>query len=120
MLAWQVNELRETRKPRLKPKLLKELRWGKPIAVRHDTPRSLTQDGKECFGAEKQDFEWFRSFWYFADWINKLYSDLSEPIRLQELGDTRIRGSRASEAPAYDGETDYEHALSEIRAAIQN
>jgi len=101
VLVYQVNQLREARKPRLKPKILKELRWGEPITVKHNTPRSLTPDGKECFGAEKQDFECFQSFWYFADWINKLYTDLSEPIRLQELGDTRIRGSRASEGPAY-------------------
>jgi hypothetical protein len=78
-----------------------DLLFSEPIAVKHDRPKSLTPDGNERWGAEKHDFECFQSFWYFADWINKLYSDLSEPIRLQELGDTSIRGSLSREAPAY-------------------
>jgi hypothetical protein len=101
VLAHQVNELRESRKPRLKPKVRRALLWANPITVKHDTPRSLTPDEKECFGAEKHDFECFQSFWYFADCINKLYSDLSGPIRLQELGDTLIQGSLSNHGPAY-------------------
>ena len=101
VLLWQVNALREARKPLLKPKILKQLRWGEPITVKHDTPRSLTPDGKELWGVQKRDFDLFQSFWYFADWINKLYGDLSEPIRLQELKDTEIKGSLSSERPAY-------------------
>jgi hypothetical protein len=100
VLAHQVNKLREAGKPRLKPKVLKALFEAEPITVKHDTPRSLTPDGKEHFGAGKHDFECFQSFWYFADSINKLYSDLSGPFRLQELGDTAITGS-LREGPAY-------------------
>jgi len=101
VLTYQVKELRDARKPRLKRKILTELRFGEPIKVKHDTPGSPTLDGKQQWGAERHDFECFQSLWYFPHWINKLYSDLSEPIRLQELQDTRIRGSRADEGPAY-------------------
>lgn len=101
VLTYHVSGLREARKPHLKPKILKELRFGEPIRVKHNTPRSLTPDGKQQWGATEHDFECFQSFWYFPHWINKLYSDLSEPIRLQELRDTRITGSRSDEGPAY-------------------
>lgn len=101
VLAYVVSELRNATKSRLRPRILRELRFGEPIKVKHATPRSLTHDGKQRYGAEKHDFECFQLLWYFPEWINKLYSDLSEPIRLQELRDTSISGSRADEGPAY-------------------
>ncbi|MGH6736731.1 MAG: hypothetical protein ACRECX_11720 [Methyloceanibacter sp.] len=123
VLAYQVRGLREARKPRLKSKVLRELRFGKPIEVKHDSPRSLTPDGQERYGADKHDFDCFHSLWYFAPWVNKLYSDLSEPIRLQELRDTEIRGSRADEGPAYGRRYDiyynrYKIGLLEICAGL--
>lgn len=55
VLAYQVHQLREARKPRLERKVLDQLLEGEPIRVKHNTPRSLTPDGKECCGAEKDD-----------------------------------------------------------------
>jgi hypothetical protein len=73
VLAYQVNQLREARKPRLKRQVLKALFEAEPITVKHDTPPSLTPQGQETW-AEPHDYECFRSFWYFADSINKLYT----------------------------------------------
>lgn len=85
----------------IKSRVMRELFDGEPIAVRHDTPQSLTPDGETCFGADEIDFKCFSEFWYFSEYINKIYADLSEPFRLQELGDTTITGSSADSGPAY-------------------
>lgn len=86
--------------PDKKSFLVKLLESG-PIEVQHKSPTSLTPDGKECWGADKDDFQCFNDFWYFADWVNKLYSGTSGPIRLQELNDTLISGRMSSDSPAY-------------------
>jgi hypothetical protein len=122
VLAYQVNELRTARKPRLKPSVLKSLFEAEPITVRHDTPRSLTPQGEESW-AEPYDHECFQWFWYFADSINEMYSSLSEPIRLQELRDTRIRGSLDRGSPAYGRRYDIYYnqckiGLLQIRASL--
>jgi len=99
IVNYQINDIRSQLKSRLKAKVEKALRWSEPIKVKHNTPRTLTPDGKTRFGAEDYDFECFNSFWYFADWINEQETD--GPFRLQELGDTTIRGSAGEEGPAY-------------------
>jgi hypothetical protein len=96
---YQINDIRSQLKPRLKPKVEKALHFGKPITVKHNTPQSLTPDGKTTIGAEEYDFEVFNSLWHFADWINEHNKD--GPFRLQELGDTDITGPTSS----YDGPT---------------
>lgn len=53
IVNYQINDIRSQLKPRLKPKVEKALLRSEPIKVKHDTPRSLTPDGKTTYGAEE-------------------------------------------------------------------
>ena len=92
VLAYQVHQLREAKKPRLERKVLDQLLEGEPIKVKHNTPRSLTPDGKECCGAEKDDLL------SLVLVLRRLDKQFLQPSRstnpLQELRDTSIRGGR--------------------------
>jgi len=98
ILFYQVNRLKAFEPPRLSKKGLALLALSGPITVKHNSPKYLTSDGKETWGANEHDFQCFQYLWYFPHYINKLYTDLDEPFRIQELGDTRIPDS---ESPRY-------------------
>lgn len=97
VLSYQVHQLRQTGRPRLRTKASKALFAAEPIAVRHDRPRSLTPDGKPCWGAEEYDFQCFKALAFFPECINSVYVTASQVFRLQELSDTSISGGDSPE-----------------------